>query len=149
MPAEKFAVTTKLELNSKKIGEKAGLLAFGMDYSYIAIEKARRGYRINQVICADAIEGKAEEPGVYIDVPSNEVYFKVEIKPENEKEIVPRVICNFSYSLDGKTFQLIGKPFVAREGLWVGAKVGLFSVVPSGLKDSGYVDCDWFRISKL
>ncbi len=149
MPAEKFTATTKFKLKANDIGEMAGLLVFGMDYSYIAIEKTRIGYRINQVVCADAKGGKDEEQVVYIDVTSNEVYFKVEIKPENEKEIIPKVVCNFSYSADGKTFQPVGKTFVAKEGLWVGAKIGLFSVTPEASKNSGYVDCDWFRISKL
>jgi beta-xylosidase len=149
MPAEKFAATTKLKFNANSIGEKAGLLVFGMDYSYIAIEKTQLGYRINQVVCADAKGRKPEEPVANIDVTSNEVYFKVEIKPENENEIVPKVLCNFSYSTNGKTFQPLGKTFVAREGLWVGAKIGLFSVSPKEWKNTGYLDCDWFRISKL
>jgi len=34
------------------------------------------------------------------------------------------VMCNFSYSLDGKKYESLGVPFQAREGQWIGAKVG-------------------------
>lgn len=149
MPAEKFAATTKLELNATNTGEKAGLLVFGMDYSYIAIEKIQVGYRISQVVCTDAKGGKAEMALGNIDTPAKEVYLKVEIKPENESEIVPKVICGFSYSTDGKTYHSLGASFIAKEGLWVGAKVGLFSLSPNGVENPGFVDCDWFRISSL
>jgi beta-xylosidase len=147
MPAAKFTATTKLVLHANHIGEKAGLLVFGMDYSYIAIEKTNDGYRISQVVCADAKGGKAEVTIANIDTQAKEVYLKVEVKPENEGEIVPKVFCNFSYSADGKTFQSLGKPFIAKEGQWVGAKVGLFSILPKEVKNPGYADFDWFRIS--
>ena len=39
------------------------------------------------------------------------------------------------------------EPFTARQGKWIGAKVGLFSTAPFG-KDRGWVDADWFRIEK-
>ena len=55
--------------------------------------------------------------------------------------------CHFHYSLDGKKFQPAGESFTARQGKWIGAKVGLFSTAPFG-KDSGWVDADWFRIEK-
>jgi hypothetical protein len=35
---------------------------------------------------------------------------------------------SFSYSKDGSRFTEIGEPFKAREGRWIGAKVGLFAV---------------------
>ena len=50
-------------------------------------------------------------------------------------------------SLDGKKYQPAGEPFTARQGKWIGAKVGLFSTAPFG-KDRGWVDADWFRIEK-
>jgi hypothetical protein len=42
----------------------------------------------------------------------------------------------------------IGEKFNAREGLWIGAKVGLFCTRPKPLNDSGYADVDWFRVEK-
>ena len=38
-------------------------------------------------------------------------------------------------------------PFTARQGKWIGAKVGLFSTTPYG-NERGWVDADWFHIDK-
>ena len=43
------------------------------------------------------------------------------------------VMCNFSYSLDGKKYESLGVPFQAREGQWIGAKVGMFCTRPKGV----------------
>jgi unsaturated rhamnogalacturonyl hydrolase len=50
--------------------------------------------------------------------------------------ITPHAVARFSTSRDGKTFTPSGKPFVARPGRWIGAKVGLF----------GDADFDFFRV---
>lgn len=149
MPAPKFTAQTKLDFNPANIGEKAGLLVFGMDYSYIAIEKNSDSYNISQVVCKDAKGGKIEEKTDEVDTKGKEVYLKVSVYPENEDDIKPKVICTFSYSFDGENFQSLGTPFIAREGLWVGAKVGLFSISPKSSGNGGYADFDWFRIDNL
>ncbi|MDE6125842.1 MAG: hypothetical protein K2G30_02700, partial [Muribaculaceae bacterium] len=38
-------------------------------------------------------------------------------------------------------------PFTAREGHWIGARVGFFSVQPKG-PNRGWMDIDWFRVTK-
>ena len=59
------------------------------------------------------------------------------------------VMCDFSYSLDGKKFQKLGKPFQAKEGKWIGTKVGMFCTRPALVtNDGGWADVDWFRITK-
>lgn len=73
--------------------------------------------------------------------------------PNYEREIYLKVkvekggICSFSYSLDGKKYKSVGIFFTARQGKWIGAKVGLFSISPYG-KERGWVDADCFRISE-
>ena len=59
------------------------------------------------------------------------------------------VLCQFSYSLDGKKFRPLGETFQAREGKWIGAKVGMFCTRPAiRANDGGWADVDWFRITK-
>lgn len=53
-------------------------------------------------------------------------------------------LCDFSFSSDGQTFVSIGKRFKAREGKWIGAKVGLFCL-GDGQPFEGHADFDWFR----
>ena len=43
----------------------------------------------------------------------------------------------------------MGKTFTAREGVWVGAKVGVFSMTANEAVQLGYTDIDWFRIDRL
>jgi len=82
------------------------------------------------------------------------VYFRVDVKhsisKKNDEGIQePRATCTFSYSLDGTKFVSFGKPFIAWEGKWIGAKVGIFCQRPQPLNDSGYADFDWFHIDAL
>lgn len=59
----------------------------------------------------------------------------------------------FSYSLDGTTFEPIGKGFVAPPGRWVGAQIGLFAQAPSGSPSNvatsvGFAEFERFVISE-
>ena len=54
----------------------------------------------------------------------------------------------FAYSRDGKKFLSAGESFTMRQGKWIGAKVGLVAVQPAGNENRGWVDADWFRITK-
>ena len=59
------------------------------------------------------------------------------------------VMCDFSYSLDGKKYQSFGKPFQVKEGKWIGAKTGLFCTRPAiVINDGGWADVDWYRVEK-
>ena len=58
------------------------------------------------------------------------------------------IIClTFAYSLDGKKYTTVGESFTARQGKWIGAKVGLFCVTPNE-GNRGWADVDWFRMNK-
>jgi hypothetical protein len=54
--------------------------------------------------------------------------------------------CNFSYSADGATFSPMGEQFTARQGKWVGAKMGIFAVRTGKTRETGYANFDWFRV---
>ncbi len=55
-------------------------------------------------------------------------------------------VCNFSFSTNGKTYVPLGQPFNARQGRWIGAKVGIFAVGQGAASEMGYADYDWFRV---
>ena len=119
------------------LGEKAGLLMFGMDYSYLAVEKAESGFRLIKTSCKNAnTEGK-EILETQTKLASTTVLLRV--------KVAGGAVCQFSFSEDGKTFAPAGELFTAREGRWVGARVGLFALAKNGGTKSGYVDFDWFR----
>ena len=57
-------------------------------------------------------------------------------------------ICDFSFSEDGNTFKPIGTEFKAREGKWIGAKIGFLALREGVINDAGSVDIDWIRFNK-
>lgn len=150
-PADEFRATTKLKFTPHMIGEKAGLLAMGEDYSYVAIERTEEGFQIKQVITIGADAGETEEVQETVKVNSREIWFRAEVQKGGTT--------SFSYSNNGNYFKEIGKTFQAKEGRWIGAKIGVFTVQPRdgaseayldySSQHSGFADVDWFRISTL
>jgi beta-xylosidase len=148
LPAPSFTATAQYEFRPGAAGERAGLVVFGLDYAYVAIEKTETGLRIVQRVCQKADKGTGEQTIDSASVTDPRVTFRVEIKPENPRDAIPKVLCSFSYSSDGSSFRTLGNVFVAREGLWVGAKIGMFASADSHETTPGFVDVDWFRLHK-
>ena len=151
-PTEEFTVTTKLKVSAKDDGQQSGLIVMGWDYCRIGVEKQGEAFVLKQTVCKDAEQGTSETVVTLAEVPVSRK-FEAGLHPNYERDIFLRVqvgkgaVCRFYYSLDGKKFMQAGVPFTARQGKWIGAKVGLFSVTPYG-KERGWVDVDWFRVSK-
>lgn len=57
-------------------------------------------------------------------------------------------ICNFAYSLDGKKYKKVGESFKMREGKWIGAKIGFVAAEPAGKANRGWLEADWFHVTK-
>lgn len=151
-PAEEFTATAKLKVSAKDDGQLSGLIIMGWDYSWIGVEKQGEKFLLKQAVCKDAEQDNLEQVSTLAVLePSRK--FEAGLFPNYEREIYIRVhvdkgaYCRFSYSLDGKEFTEAGTLFKARQGKWIGAKVGMFSVTPHG-KERGWVDVDWFRVEK-
>lgn len=151
-PAEEFTATAKLKVSAKDDGQLSGLIIMGWDYSWIGVEKQGEKFLLKQAVCKDAEQGNLEQVSTLAVLePSRK--FEAGLFPNYEREIYIRIhvdkgaYCRFSYSLDGKKFTEAGTLFKARQGKWIGAKVGMFSVTPHG-KERGWVDVDWFRVEK-
>ena len=151
-PAEEFTATAKLKVSAKDDGQLSGLIIMGLDYSWIGVEKQGEKFLLKQAVCKDAEQGNLEQVSTLAVLePSRK--FEAGLFPNYEREIYIRVhvdkgaYCRFSYSLDGRKFTEAGTLFKARQGKWIGAKVGMFSVTPHG-KERGWLDVDWFRVEK-
>jgi len=150
-PAEEFTATTKLSFTAKEDGDQAGLIIMGWNYSSISLTKRGNKFVLEQAVCKDAEKKNREQrkqlasfsPDKVISVGSpnyiKTIYFRVTVHKNG--------ICNFFYSEDGTQFLPAGETFTARQGKWIGAKVGLFSVKPFNSGNRGWVDADWFRIT--
>ncbi|MCD0488683.1 glycoside hydrolase 43 family protein [Pedobacter sp. MC2016-14] len=140
-PTEVFTATTKLKFmpNPKLENEKTGLIVMGRSYASLALKSDKSGIAIVYSVCNGADKGKAEVEKTIAKLNGNEAYLRVQVSKGG--------VCQFSYSKDGKDFTNVAAAFEAKEGQWIGAKLGLFATRPEKINDSGYVDYDWFRIN--
>ena len=156
-PAPNFTATMKLTFKPDKryTGERTGLVVMGMDYAGLILENTDKGLTLSQVECLKADTGAPEQANVSAPLADNTVYLRVKFSTDGSKiaesegghDLV--VTCNFSYSTDGKRFKKLGNPFQAKEGRWIGAKVGMFCTRPAiKVNDGGWADVDWFRVTK-
>lgn len=151
-PAETFTATTKLKVSAKADGQQSGLIVMGWDYARLAVVKEDEQFVLRLITCKDAEQGGCEEAHQVTLLPASHCY-AAGLYPNYELDVYLRVrvdkggVCHFSYSTDGKRYIPAGKPFTARQGKWIGTKVGLFSTAPHG-KERGWVDADWFRVER-
>ena len=143
-PAPDFTVTTKIKWTVEPDawkGKKAGLIIMGTDYAYLSISKTEPGFLVSMINCANAISGNEEEIVEQVRVKEATVFLRITVSAPNAQ-------CSFSFSEDGVNYTSVGRTFIAKPGKWIGAKVGMFCTAVPGIRNGGYADFDWFRITK-
>ena len=153
-PAEAFTATTKVTMVSKEDGQEGGLIVMGWDYSALTVRREGDKFLLCQRTCQDAEQGgketvrelssftpSARQTIIYSPTVSREIYLRVLVEAGGK--------CRFAYSLDGEKFTACGEPFQARQGKWIGAKVGFVCVEPHAepAVNRGWMDVDWFRVT--
>ncbi len=141
-PAPEFKVTTRMQFtpNERLVNERAGLIVMGMDYALVAIEKREDGLYVVVYECINAMGGSPETEVYAVPFIGKTIDFQAEISKNAQYR--------FSYQVDGGNVIPIDRLFTAKEGKWIGAKIGLFATRKSQTNDSGYADFEWFRFSK-
>ena len=139
---------------SKEDGQEGGLMVMGWDYSALTVRREGDRFVLLQRTCKDAEQGgkekvaelesfepSARETIIYSPTVSREIYLRVQVETGG--------MCRFAYSLDGQAFTTCGEPFQARQGKWIGAKVGFLCVEPHAepAVNRGWMDVDWFRVT--
>ena len=158
-PAENFTATAKVEfvprVNNGKImpGERAGLVIAGYNLGAIQLVSREDGIYLSEVESLKSNKGGKETETASLKLDENKpLYLRVNVKMTGKKKPTQKedYKCEavFSYSFDGKKFINFGKPLQVTEGHWIGAKVGLFCVRDWESNDSGWLNVDWFRITK-
>ena len=137
-PAPAFMAMARINFAARNYGERAGLIIMGTDYAYVSVRKLQDGLYVSQTVCMNADKGAAEVETSGIKVNQTAFWLRVQVDAN--------AMANFSYSIDGASFTVIGKPFQARPGRWIGAKVGIFAVGGGKNPEMGYADFDWFRV---
>jgi beta-xylosidase len=144
-PAPAFTVTTQLIFQPEVAEERAGLVVMGFDYAYVALHSTGNGLQRVQGECTNANTVPSRQEVAGTNLAGESVYLRVSVEEG--------ALCQFSYSEDGQTFTPIGREFRAREGHWIGAKIGLFCINPnqeSGRQEPGrgFVDVAWFHFDE-
>lgn len=168
-PAESFTVEATLAFmpnpQLEQHGETAGFAVTGNSYAALQLQDTRQGVQLQFIVCEKASEGAPEEVIPLCDVPWDAVEIdhrhesrnvplvkypsyrravvrvRLEVKPRERAGDVPEPLCQFSYSLDGgKKWQRVPQCFVARPGLWIGAKFGFYCNRPARKNDAGWLE---------
>ena len=100
--------------------------------------KRTDGFHLIKSLCIDADKGNKKS--LHADMPYSQqkVFLRVSVDTG--------AVYRFSYSADGTNFTYVPSAFTAREGRWIGAKVGLFAIAPRGSTSLGFADFAWLRI---
>ncbi|TWU00668.1 Beta-xylosidase [Botrimarina colliarenosi] len=136
-PAPAFTATCVIDPRAMQSGETAGLVVMGRDYAYVGLKKSSGGLCIVRQTCPNAERGTAETSDDLVRLDDNAtVELSVEVRDGG--------VCRFSARCNGEAWPDLGDVFQAREGKWIGAKVGLFC--QGEASPAGYVDVDHFTI---
>jgi len=130
-PARAFTVETAMEFAPGQSAEQAGLVVMGHAWATLAL---RRGEAGNQIVFQ--IDGHEK---FIADCPCDAVRLRVKVRDGG--------LCTFSCATLDDSFVAMSEQFQAREGHWIGAKVGIYSLVPNAPGPSGHTDFSYFRFS--
>jgi len=140
LPADEFTATTKITFNSRFDGEYTGLVIMGLDYSFLCFKQDGGKLYLSQKTALKADKKGTESESKRIQIKDKTIYLQVKVKQGG--------ICNFYYSEDGQKFTAVGETFTAKEGKWIGAKMGFLALREGFINDAGSVAIDWFRVTE-
>jgi beta-xylosidase len=127
-PARSFTVETRMAFAPQQAGEEAGLIVAGESHAELALIKTSAGIqlvlRINGVI-----------KFVQENMPAD-IKLCVTVKE--------RGLCVFSFAV-ADDFVPIHEIFPAQKGIWIGARLGLYSLKRIDHAPSGHVEFAYFR----
>ncbi|MBK0370750.1 glycoside hydrolase family 43 protein [Flavobacterium agrisoli] len=139
-PDEVFTATTKMTFNARFDGEQTGLVILGLDYTYLKVSQKDGKLFLSQVTCQNADKKGTETESKSKALQSNTFYLRV--------NVTKGAVCTFEYSENGTNFETFGKPFTAKEGKWIGAKIGFVALREGKINDAGNVLIDWIKFTK-
>lgn len=132
-PARTFCVETRLDLRSQPGEVEAGLIVMGNQHAAIAVQQHGQECRVVYR------EGDACE---FIgNLTGKEIRLRVEVADGG--------MCAFEFiGADGKRVPAPAQ-FQAQAGKWIGAKVGIYCLSPTGSPSGAFCDFDYFRFAAV
>lgn len=139
---ETFTDHLRMRVTANGKTQETGFVVMGRDYCRLSLQLEDDHFVMRQVICRKADEGGKEESVVVGSVPAR--YYNAGARDNYDCMITFRIqcakggLCSLAYSLDGKKYKSLPQTFQAREGKWIGAKYGAYSI--SREKNRGWAD---------
>lgn len=151
-PTDNFTATAKIRFTSKDQNQQGGIIMMGLDYSALVVKRVGDEFQLQQITCHGADKGKKEAVKVLATLKPT-AKDKIDYQPAIHEDVYLRMIvnngkCRFAYSKNGKKYEAVGDEFKMREGKWIGAKIGFVAIEPAGKANRGWIDADWFRVTK-
>jgi len=140
LPNETFTATAKININFNFDDEEAGFGIMGLDYAFLKLKQKAGKLYLSQQICNKADKKSAEQETESVALGNKMIFLRI--------QAIENGIFTFSYSQNGTDFKKIGRPFTAKEGKWIGAKLGFVALRNGFINNAGNVTIDWIRFSK-
>lgn len=142
IPAPVFTLDTSISISEGDTDLRAGLVLYGQQYLWAGLRKSGKQRNLVLVRCSDIFKQCQENTEHSIPLHQSKLYLRLHMQEFASAQ--------FSYSLDGLNYHLLGTPYNATAGRWVGAKLGLFSISDdANVTNSAraYADFSAFRFS--
>lgn len=140
LPASVFTADTRVELHQAQDGDRAGLILNGMSYAAVGLRRHGGELQLVYTVCEPVKPRCQENETVLLPTAPGAVFLRLSMSEGAQ--------ARFFYSVDGKDFKPAGAPFAATKGHWVGAQMGLYSVSAADQPSGGWLDADYFRVSR-
>ena len=137
LPAESVTVTALLDVHGTAAGAASGLAVLGRDTAAVAVVRSPSGWEVEHTVGRGVDEGGRDEVVARRAARSGRLYVRI--------EVLPGARLRFSTGGDGAAFVPIGEEIAAREGVWVGARIGLFTAPVEQPRRSDFTDVEWIR----
>ncbi len=130
--------STSLDVAKMKDGDVAGLALLQKNYGLVGVKKTGGS---TTIVMVNATTGSTVEVQS-VPLAQNVVHFKAECNFTNKKDVA-----DFFYSLDGKTWRLIGSPLKMSYSIphFMGYRFALFNYATKQI--GGFVDFNYFHIT--
>lgn len=142
---ETFTDTLSATITANADGQQSGFIIMGRDYVRLAFQLSGEQFLVKYITCADADRGGAEKEQLLANVKARK--FNAGAKDCYTCSVrfviscAKGASCTVAYSVNNAPYQTMPAAFKAREGKWIGAKYGVFSIAPDG-KGRGWIDLD-------
>lgn len=138
-PAQSFTATTLVTFNPNSEEVVTGMMVGGFKYGGIKLKKAEKGLSVIQFTGKNNDDHTFEQEQEVCRVDTNILYLRVTVSENVE--------CQFSYSMDNKTYHLAGRLIPITKGKWIGALLGIFCVNEGNKDNIDHADFSWITIN--